>query len=70
MKLSYYLPSSSLDNDKIASHYNDPKWSAPKIYRKTGIRSRHVVKDELVSDLAVGAAERLFSEYGIDRSTV
>jgi 3-oxoacyl-[acyl-carrier-protein] synthase-3 len=70
MKLSYYLPSSSLDNDKIASHYNDPKWSATKIYRKTGIRSRHVVKDELVSDLAVGAAERLFSEYGIDRSTV
>lgn len=70
MKLSYYLPSSSLDNEKIASHYNDPKWSASKIYRKTGIRSRPVVKEELVSDLAAGAGDRLINEYGIDRNSI
>ena len=70
MKFVYFLPQIHLDNEHIASDYNDPKWSATKIYRKTGIRSRHVVKDELVSDLAVGAAERLFQEYGIDRNSV
>jgi len=70
MKLSYYLPSSSLDNEKIASHYNDPKWSASKIFRKTGIRSRPVVKEELVSDLAAGAGDRLINEYGIDRNSI
>ncbi len=70
MRTSFFLPSEALSNDSIASDYNDPKWSATKIYRKTGIRSRHVVKDELVSDLAVGAAERLFQEYGIDRNSV
>ncbi|MBL3538293.1 3-oxoacyl-ACP synthase III family protein [Aminivibrio sp.] len=70
MRTAFFLPSGDLSNETLAENYNDPKWSATKIYRKTGIRSRHVVKDELVSDLAVGAAERLFSEYGIDRSTV
>lgn len=70
MRTSFFLPSEALSNDSLASEYNDPKWSAAKIYRKTGIRSRPVVKDELVSDLAVGAAERLFEEHGIDRSTI
>lgn len=70
MKISYFFPISSFNNEDMALHYNDPKWSASKIYRKTGIRSRHVVKDELVSGLAVGAAERLFEEHGVDRSTV
>lgn len=70
MKTSYILPSSSLNNEDIALQYNDPKWSAAKIYRKTGIRSRSTVKDELVSDLAVGAAERLLEEYKIDRASI
>jgi 3-oxoacyl-[acyl-carrier-protein] synthase-3 len=70
MRTSFFLPSEALSNDSLAAEYNDPKWSASKIYRKTGIRSRPVVKDELVSDLAVVAAERLFEEHGIDRSAV
>ena len=70
MKTAFALPNEILDNNALETLYNDPKWSASKIYRKTGIRSRPVVKDELVSDLAVGAAERLFEEHGIDRSAV
>jgi len=70
MKFSCFLPLAHLDNEHIAAEYNDPKWSESKIYRKTGIRSRRVVKDELVSDLAVGAAKRLFDEYGIDRNSI
>lgn len=70
MKTSNYTPMLFLNNMELEQSFNDPKWSASKIYCKTGIRSRPVVKDELVSDLAVGAAERLFEEHGIDRSTV
>ena len=70
MLISYRLASSELSNSSLGEEYNDPKWSASKIYRKTGIHSRPVVKDELVSDLAVGASERLFNEYGIDRSSI
>lgn len=70
MKTAFALPNEILDNNALETLYNDPKWSASKIYRKTGIRSRPVVKDEFVSDLAVGAAERLFEEHGIDRSTI
>jgi 3-oxoacyl-[acyl-carrier-protein] synthase-3 len=70
MLFSYFLAKQTESAEYLQCLYNDPKWSASKIYRKTGIRSRPVVKDELVSDLAVGAAERLFNEYGIDRSTV
>ena len=70
MQINYQLATLEVSNASLAEKYNDPKWSASKIYRKTGIRSRHVVKDELVSDLAVGAAERLFQEYGIDRNSV
>jgi 3-oxoacyl-[acyl-carrier-protein] synthase-3 len=41
------------------------------IYRKTGIRVRHVASaNETVSDLGVAAAERLFNEQGIDRSSI
>lgn len=70
MITSYFLANDRIENTTLETLYNDPKWSASKIYHKTGIRSRPVVKDELVSDLAVGAAERLFEEHGVDRSSV
>lgn len=70
MKNAYFYPQHFMDNDRLAAFYDDPKWSASKIYRKTGIRNRHVVESELVSDLAVYASERLFDEYGIDRNSV
>ena len=70
MLFQFALGEQSVPNEDLSVLYNDSKWSATKIYRKTGIRSRPVVKNELVSDLAVGAAERLFEEHGVDRSTV
>lgn len=65
---SYYLPETVCSNDELAGIY--PDWSSDKILNKTGIAVRHVAKKELVSDLAVKAAETLFSEHGIDRQSV
>lgn len=70
MLYSYALAVQSVTNENLSAFYNDPKWAASKIYRKTGIRSRPVVQEELVSDLAVKASERLFKEHEIDRNTI
>ncbi len=70
MDISVYLPPDVLTNETLAAEYNSPNWTASKIFRKTGIHTRHIVKEELVSDLAVNAAEKLFSEYSIERSTI
>ena len=48
-----------------------PKWDMDLIYAKTGIRQRHIAApDECASDLGVAAAEKLFAEHKIDRSTI
>ncbi|MDO4558385.1 MAG: ketoacyl-ACP synthase III, partial [Planctomycetia bacterium] len=48
-----------------------PHWDMPLIRKKTGVDRRYIAApDECASDLAVRAAERLFEEYGIDRSTI
>ncbi|MDY9920624.1 MAG: ketoacyl-ACP synthase III [Synergistota bacterium] len=70
MLIKSYLPPCILTNEDLAHEYNDPKWSASMIYRKTGIQSRHVVEEELVSDLAVKAAESLLAEYKIARDSI
>lgn len=65
MQISYYLPSAELTNEELEAVYNNPSWTAQKIYRKTGIRSRRIAGDELVSGMAVKAAQSLFEEYGV-----
>lgn len=70
MKISYYLPSQIVSNDFLASEYNDQNWSASKIYRKTGIRFRHITSEELVSDLAVRAAQLLFEDHCVDCQSI
>ena len=65
MLISYYLPPTILSNEELEREYDSPSWTASKIYRKTGIKSRHVVKDELASDLATEAGKKLFEEYNI-----
>lgn len=65
MKISYYLPEKHLYNEELESLYANPSWTASKIYRKTGIKSRPIAAKELVSDLAVNAANNLFAEYEI-----
>ena len=48
-----------------------PEWTAKKIDKKIGIKQRHVTADgETASDLAVGAAEKLFAETGYDRNRI
>lgn len=58
--IEYALPEKILTNEELASEFGD--WTAEKILDKTGIASRHVVEDdECASDLAVKAAQKLFS---------
>lgn len=58
--IEYYLPETVLDNEELARLC--PEWSAEQIEKKTGIRTRHIASpDETSSDLAVRAAEKLFT---------
>ncbi|KRD09980.1 3-oxoacyl-ACP synthase [Flavobacterium sp. Root901] len=67
--ISYYLPEEVLSNDLINKEF--PEWDIEKISSKTGIHSRHIsAKDEFSSDMAVKAAERLFAEHNIDKTTI
>jgi 3-oxoacyl-[acyl-carrier-protein] synthase-3 len=67
--ISYYLPEAILSNDLINQEF--PEWDIEKISSKTGINSRHIsANDEFSSDMAVKAAEKLFVEHNIDKSTI
>ena len=67
--ISYYLPEEILSNDLINKEF--PEWDIEKISSKTGINLRHIsANDEFSSDMAVKAAEKLFEEHNIDRSTI
>lgn len=67
--ISYYLPEAILSNDLINQEF--PEWDIEKISSKTGINSRRIsAKDEFSSDMAVKAAEKLFAEHNIDKSTI
>jgi 3-oxoacyl-[acyl-carrier-protein] synthase-3 len=67
--ISYYLPEEILSNDLINKEF--PEWDIEKISSKTGINTRHIsAKDEFSSDMAVKAAEKLFEEHNIDKSTI
>lgn len=67
--ISYYLPEEILSNELINKDF--PEWDIEKISSKTGINSRHIsAADEFSSDMAIKAAEKLFEEYNIDRSTI
>lgn len=70
MLISYYLPPTILTNEDLEKEYDSPSWTASKIYRKTGIRSRHIAKDKLASDIAVEAGEKFFAEHGISPSVI
>lgn len=67
--IEYHLPEKILGNEEIAQLF--PEWTVEKIEKKIGIKERHVtIEGETASDLAVGAAEKLFSTHNIDRSTI
>jgi len=66
--ISYYLPEKVLSNADLVREFGT--WTEDKILKKTGIIERHVVTDEIVSDLAVKAAEKLFSENDIQKDKI
>lgn len=71
MYISYYLPTGTLDNNELEQLYNNPSWTAKKIYRKTGINKRHIAAHgETVSDMACNAARQLFNEYNISSNDI
>src|SRR5262245_11859343 len=67
--IAIHLPEAVETNDQLQRLF--PKWDMELIYSKTGIRARHLAgPEECASDLGVAAAEKLFAEHGIDRSTI
>ena len=61
--ISYYLPEKVVSNADLVREFGT--WTENKIFNKTGIKERRVVTDEIVSDIAVKAALKLFSENDI-----
>jgi 3-oxoacyl-[acyl-carrier-protein] synthase-3 len=67
--ISYYLPHTTLSNAELTSKF--PEWSVEKVTSKLGIKQRHIVNEnETSGDLAIKAAEKLFSETNIDRESI
>ena len=67
--ITVFLPETVEDNQYLAQKF--PKWDIELIYAKTGIRRRHIAgPDQCASDLGVAAAEQLFRQYDIDRSSI
>ncbi len=59
--ISYYLPEKVVTNEELVSEF--PEWTVDKIANKVGVNQRHVASEsETAVDLAVKAAEKLFSE--------
>lgn len=53
------MPDYKLTNEQLAKEF--PDWNIEKIYKKTGISERYIVKqDECASDLGMAAAKKLF----------
>lgn len=67
--ISYYLPQYNLNNEVIEKQF--PEWSIDKISEKTGISNRFIAaENETSGDMAVKAANKLFEEHNIDKSTI
>lgn len=67
--ISYYLPQKVVANEDLVKAF--PEWSVEKIAKKIGILKRHIADSgELSSDLAVKAAEKLFTEHKISPSEI
>jgi 3-oxoacyl-[acyl-carrier-protein] synthase-3 len=67
--ISYYLPEKVVTNEDLVAQF--PEWSVNKIISKIGISERHIAAPgETAADMAIIAAEKLISEYGVDKSTI
>jgi 3-oxoacyl-[acyl-carrier-protein] synthase-3 len=67
--IAIHFPEKVETNQQL--HVQHPDWDMEAIGEKTGIYRRYIAApDETASDLAVTAAEKLFAENQIDRSTI
>lgn len=67
--ISYYLPEKIVTNEELIKEF--PEWTVEKIATKIGVSERHIAADdETAGDMAVKAAEKLFVEHNINRSTI
>jgi 3-oxoacyl-[acyl-carrier-protein] synthase-3 len=67
--ISCYLPEKILANEELVAEF--PEWTVDKVASKVGISRRHIAERGVTAgDMAVKAAESLFAEYEVDRSTV
>jgi 3-oxoacyl-[acyl-carrier-protein] synthase III len=58
--IEYHLPENAVSTDDLSLQF--PDWSVQRIDAKTGISCRHIAApEECASDLAVAAAQKLFS---------
>ena len=66
--IAHQVGSHEVTNADIVKDF--PDWSEQKISVKIGIDKRYVAGEETASDLAFKAAEKLFNEKGIDRTSI
>lgn len=67
--ISYFLPNNVLTNEDLVKEF--PEWTVEKVASKVGVKIRHIAdQNETASDMAIQAAEKLFVEHNIDRSTI
>ena len=67
--IAIHLPERVETNAQLKELF--PSWDLDLIYEKTGIAARHIAAPhECASDLGVAAAEKLFQQFDIDRSTI
>ena len=67
--ISYYLPEREFTNEELIAEF--PEWNVEKVSAKTGILKRHIAgESETAADMAVKAAEKLFSEHGIQPADI
>ena len=58
--ISYYLPERIVTNEELVAEF--PEWTVEKIANKVGVLERRVADiDETSADIAICAAEKLFS---------
>ena len=63
-EISYYLPDKVITNQDLLKDF--PEWSAEKVAAKIGVSERHIAADdETAGDMAVKAAQKLFSESSL-----
>lgn len=67
--IAIHFPDDVETNEQLQEEF--PDWDLELIFSKTGIARRHIAADdECASDLAVEAAQKLFTEHAIDPDSI